>query len=329
VARKVYAAVGVEKKMKKLFQIVIFLIFVIANPALSADFQKGVDAMKKEDYASALKELKPLAEQGHPKAQSSVAFLYLNGLGVPVNQVEGIKWLRLAARNGDDVAQFNLGNAYFKGVGVQQDYVKSHSWYALAVAQGEHQSLKKRDEIAKLLTPEQIAESKILSKKLYNQQKNIDGQIAHPPSASAWRLVTPFSNSWELFEDIRRASKAIDKGEEKEISKFKIKYDNYVGGIIDELLDVALLTIKHNYRRYGPLSEVPHLWFISCLNKAFEYDRFGDPSKTLTSLVVGRLFTTPVDKMEKLLIAQKFRSTINIIKAAVIASSRELEKAKS
>ena len=48
---------------------VLFLTMLVGNPAYSADFQKGVDAYDRGDYAAALREWKPLAEQGHASAQ--------------------------------------------------------------------------------------------------------------------------------------------------------------------------------------------------------------------------------------------------------------------
>ena len=48
----------------------------------SADFQKGIDAYEKGDYATALREWKPLAEQGNADAQ--------NNLGAMFFLVEGV-----------------------------------------------------------------------------------------------------------------------------------------------------------------------------------------------------------------------------------------------
>jgi TolA-binding protein len=40
-----------------------------AGMSVSQDFQKGVDAYKTGDYATALREFTPLAERGHAAAQ--------------------------------------------------------------------------------------------------------------------------------------------------------------------------------------------------------------------------------------------------------------------
>ena len=49
----------------------------------SADYRKGWDAYKSGDYATALREWKPLAEQGYADAQYNLGRMYEFGKGVP------------------------------------------------------------------------------------------------------------------------------------------------------------------------------------------------------------------------------------------------------
>jgi hypothetical protein len=88
----------------------------------SADFQKGLDAAQKGDFATALREWTPLAEQGNAGAQFNLGVMYDNGQGVPQDYKTAVKWYRLAADQGDARAQINLGLMYEKGQGVLQDY---------------------------------------------------------------------------------------------------------------------------------------------------------------------------------------------------------------
>ncbi len=64
---------------------VLLLTLLVGTPAFSADFQKGVTAYKSGDYATALREWTPLAEQGHPDALFNVGLLYMKGYGVAQN----------------------------------------------------------------------------------------------------------------------------------------------------------------------------------------------------------------------------------------------------
>ena len=71
--------------MKKLLvALCLILIISIGSVKVSegADFQDGMWAYTMKDYATALRELKPFAEQGHPQAQYYVGAMYAFGNGV-------------------------------------------------------------------------------------------------------------------------------------------------------------------------------------------------------------------------------------------------------
>ena len=87
----------------------------------SADFDKGLDAYDRGDYATALREFKPLAEQGNAAAQFNLGVMYDKGIGVPQNHKTAVKWYTLAAKQGNAHAQTNLGLMYDEGKGVPQN----------------------------------------------------------------------------------------------------------------------------------------------------------------------------------------------------------------
>ena len=69
-----------------------------------ADFNKGLAAYQSGDYATALREWRPLAEQGHDYAQNLLGRLYQEGFGVPQDNVYAPMWFNIAASNGQDYA---------------------------------------------------------------------------------------------------------------------------------------------------------------------------------------------------------------------------------
>ena len=79
---------------------VLLLTLLVGNPAFSADFQKGLTAYESGDYATALREWKPLAEQGDAFAQYNIGLMYEIGDGVPQDDKTAVKWFRLAADQG-------------------------------------------------------------------------------------------------------------------------------------------------------------------------------------------------------------------------------------
>ena len=73
---------------------------ICAAPAW-AGFEEGMAAYERGDYAATVNEWRPLAEQGDPRAQHHLGWLYIIGHGVPQNYEEAVHWFRKAAEQGD------------------------------------------------------------------------------------------------------------------------------------------------------------------------------------------------------------------------------------
>ena len=117
--------------------IVLVLALALPAPVWAADFQAGREASIRGDYATALKEWRPLAEQGHAEAQFHLAALYEEGWGVAPDYAEAAKWYRLAADQGHAGAQLYLGFCYRNGWLVPQDRAEAAKWYRRAAEQGD------------------------------------------------------------------------------------------------------------------------------------------------------------------------------------------------
>ena len=98
------------------------------DDALAAD--------KRGDYATELKLLEPLAEQGNAYAQDGLGFMYANGRGVPQDWALAVVWLRKAADQDFADAQTELGFIYENGIGLSQDYAQAAVWYRKAAEHG-------------------------------------------------------------------------------------------------------------------------------------------------------------------------------------------------
>ena len=79
-----------------------------AGVSWSADFQKGLAAAQRGDFATALREWTPLAEQGGADAQFNLGFMYNNGRGVPQDDKTAVKWYRLAAEREQTIQDVGL-----------------------------------------------------------------------------------------------------------------------------------------------------------------------------------------------------------------------------
>jgi TPR repeat protein len=110
-----------------------------ARPIQNADAANA--AYQIGDYATALRLLRPLADRGDVRAQSTLGLMYHHGRGVQKDNLEAIRWFRPAAEQGDAQAQLHLGIMYAEGQGMPQDYAEAAKWYRLAADQGYAQAL--------------------------------------------------------------------------------------------------------------------------------------------------------------------------------------------
>jgi TPR repeat protein len=124
--------------MIKLIRAAAFLLCTaVSAPVMAQDFDEGLAALQAGDYATALQEWRPLAEQGDVSAQYNLGIMYDHGRGVTQDYAEAVIWYRRAAEQGHASAQFNLGNMYNNGLGVTQDYAEASNWYRRAAEQGD------------------------------------------------------------------------------------------------------------------------------------------------------------------------------------------------
>jgi TPR repeat protein len=76
------------------------------------------------------------ADQGLAGAQTSLGAAYTDGQGVPQDYAEAVRWFRKAGDQSDADAQYLLGGMYEQGWGVPQDYVEAVRWYRKSADQG-------------------------------------------------------------------------------------------------------------------------------------------------------------------------------------------------
>ncbi len=116
-----------------------------------------------QDDAEAVRWLRLAAGQGYAAAQFTLGLWYDYGVDIPQDDIEAVRWYRLAADQGDARAQSNLAIMYQNGKGVPQDYVQAHIWYNLAASRmaGGHRqhAVDGRDRAAGQMNPTQIAEA--------------------------------------------------------------------------------------------------------------------------------------------------------------------------
>lgn len=128
------------------------------------------DAGAAVDYAAELRQMEPLALQGHAVAQFNMGVMHDFGQGTTKDTVQAARWYRLAAGQGHGGAQFNLGGLYFEGLGVPRDRVRATMWFTLAAAAGIPGAAKNRGAVAGLLTSAELARARELAARCREQQ---------------------------------------------------------------------------------------------------------------------------------------------------------------
>ena len=118
-------------------KLLVCILLVLLGTQISAqEIDKGYKAYNDGDYATALKEWKPLAEQGYAFAQYNLGILYEYGNGVPKDYAEAVKWYRLSAEQGYAISQYSLGLMHSNGYGVLKDKAEAVKWWRLSAEQG-------------------------------------------------------------------------------------------------------------------------------------------------------------------------------------------------
>ena len=146
------------------------LLCSLSSIAGAQDYDKGFAAYARGNYATAMREWRPLAKQGVAKAQFNLGVMYERGQGVPKDSAEAVRWYRRAAEQGFAKAYFNLGNMYDMGQGVPQDYAEAYIWFSLAAAGGQETAPPRwRDSMAAKLTPDQLRDAQREAKRRWER----------------------------------------------------------------------------------------------------------------------------------------------------------------
>lgn len=141
-------------------------------PSVSADFDEGLAAAQRGDYATALREWRPLAENGEATAQYNLGIMYENGWGVPQDPAQAVQWYREAAKSGNIRFILHLATMYSLGKGVPTDFVQAYMFFSIAAEMGDSHGVKGRDLHAEAMTSAQITEAAMLAREW--QMKYLD-----------------------------------------------------------------------------------------------------------------------------------------------------------
>jgi len=143
--------------------------FAQSNLGVMYDSGEGVE----QDFKEAAKWYRKAADQGEAMAQSNLGLMYHQGQGVEQDFKKALKWYQKAADQGNAMAQINLGFMYANGQGVEQNYVTAYAWWNIAATNGNQNAKKGLPQVAKKMTPDQIAKAEELVKEMVKKNPKL------------------------------------------------------------------------------------------------------------------------------------------------------------
>lgn len=137
----------------------LMLSFALSASART-ESDAGVTKYEGGGYVTAAIELRKLAEKGDPIAQTNYGNMYADGIGVPQNYAEAIRWFRKAAAQGHAQAKEMLESL---GVGLFPQSIaiegplggeqQAASMQRLAVQEGDDERIEVRITVNSVLLP--------------------------------------------------------------------------------------------------------------------------------------------------------------------------------
>ncbi len=167
----------------------------VAQYRLGSLYERGQGVAK--DLTQAVNWYQRAADQGNVNAMHNLAVLMSEGVDGPPDHDKALQWFLAAGNYGVRDSQYNLGVIYARAIGVPQDLVESYKWFAIAAAQGDTDAAARRDEVAKVLSADDLSKARAA----------VTGWHVKPPIADANGVATPpggWDGPGEMLSDADR-----------------------------------------------------------------------------------------------------------------------------
>ena len=144
-----------------------------------ADSQYGMGLLYSEGIVVPMDDLQALkwfglaAEQDHGEAQYKLGIMHANGWGVPMDEAEAMKWYLLASDNGVTAAQVSLGTMYQNGFSVAKDEVQALKWFNIAVRLGDEDARVHQEYLAERLPADALTAADAESNAWFNDHQTM------------------------------------------------------------------------------------------------------------------------------------------------------------
>lgn len=156
----------------------------VAQYRLGSLYERGQGVDK--DLTEAVNWYQRAADQGNIGAMHNLAVMMSEGVGDRPDVDKAVEWFLAAANYGVKDSQYNLGVIYARGLGPEKNLGESYKWFAVAAAAGDKDAAARRDEVAALLSPDELVAARAA----------VQAWRTKPPLAAANTVAAP-EGGWD------------------------------------------------------------------------------------------------------------------------------------
>lgn len=162
----------------------LFIAVALCGPAIAAEtFRDGLRAYNVNDYSTAYSIWLRLAQQEDANSQSSLAYLYYEGLGLRQDSEAAAKWYYKAATQGEPTAQSFLCEMHMRGDGVERNLELALMWCELSIEGGATRGVNLRERVMEQMTTHQRDAAWDLVAKLRQEYVKYPNKVGSRPSS--------------------------------------------------------------------------------------------------------------------------------------------------
>lgn len=198
--------------MKRIAPLLLLAALLAASEAHAASYEEGLQLIRNNEWAKAMAEFKPLAEEGHAQSQFSYALFFHLGRGVKKNLKTAYEWYKKAALQKHPPAMNNLGMMYLNGEYVAQHRDVAFKLFEMAAA--EHAQAE--DNLGQCYDNG------------WGVAKDAEQAIAHYIKAGDAGYILGYHHVAELYEQGRGVPRDIDKAVEWYIKAAEKKFQRSI-----------------------------------------------------------------------------------------------------
>ncbi|MDH5488913.1 MAG: sel1 repeat family protein [Rhodospirillaceae bacterium] len=182
--------------------------FARSNSETIAEIKKAQQAMKADDYKSAVRILTPIADEGNTFSEFLLGIILRNGFGGVAKDPElAFKYILKAAEKDHWSAQYSIAGMYAMGSGVEKNPEAALKWAIISAARGSKAGLSLAKKLRKELSDETRIKAQAIADK-WSKVTLIDGRPANEHKTSCPVIKLQIKEAKDFKNNIKNKNSA-------------------------------------------------------------------------------------------------------------------------